>query len=276
MRCRFGPKYGGPRPRRAVGFTLIELLVVVAIIAILAALLLPALASAKVSARRVKCLGNLRQIQLGLGMYVDDNSAYPVYVNPDHDAFYHLRNYWFDDLQPYVKQLWKDDLFKCPDYRATKWSVVWNRPGDIPVPSYPERLRVKVPRIGTYGYNITGTALFFQAAYPYGVGLGGSILSPARTGVPTVFAVTPATAVKAPADMIDTGPLGFDSINFSEDDGSFVRLRHNGKHPVAFADGHMEVTRYETLYVKRTDTMLSRWNSDHLPHRELLPMALKN
>jgi len=65
----------GARHGRGRAFTLIELLVVVAVIAILAALLLPALSSAKEEARSINCRSNLKQLQLCWEMYGNDNGG---------------------------------------------------------------------------------------------------------------------------------------------------------------------------------------------------------
>jgi prepilin-type N-terminal cleavage/methylation domain-containing protein len=58
---------------KGTGFTLIELLVVIGILAVLAALILPVLSRAQGTARRTQCIGNLKQICMGVLMYADDN-----------------------------------------------------------------------------------------------------------------------------------------------------------------------------------------------------------
>ena len=92
------------------GFTLIELLVVIAIIAILAAMLLPALSQAREKARQANCQSNLKQIMLGLMMYVNDNNDF---FPPALDQ---ASNYWSDLLAPYTQQsgVLATKLFHCP------------------------------------------------------------------------------------------------------------------------------------------------------------------
>jgi prepilin-type N-terminal cleavage/methylation domain-containing protein/prepilin-type processing-associated H-X9-DG protein len=267
------------------GFTLIELLVVIAIIAILAALLLPSLSSAKQSALSAKCLNNVRQIGLGLAMYVDDHERYPVY-NFDPAAGDEMV-FWHAKLEPYVKARWTNSLFQCPAYKGT--TVDGN---EYATP------------LGSYGYNANGTQWDSSE-----LGLGGrytkKIVEGAIAGAYPGLVPIAASTVRAPSDMISLGDAhliwvpGFmlESLYERENKTTYsgmalldinsrnntqalswpgspgIRLatflRHRGRHNVTFCDGHAENLKESKLFDPDPAT-LRRWNNDHEPHADRL------
>lgn len=106
------------------GFTLIELLVVIAIIAILAAILFPVFARAREKARMISCTSNVKQLMLGVLMYMQDyDSKVPLlaYGYVGGGAWYPAthptpRLTWGDLIMPYVKNY---QLFVCPSRLIT-------------------------------------------------------------------------------------------------------------------------------------------------------------
>jgi len=94
------------------GFTLIELLVVIAIIAILASILFPVFARARENARRASCQSNLKQIALGVAMYIQDYDEKMPRTRFSATLVTPTNPYgWADMLQPYLKST---QIFQCP------------------------------------------------------------------------------------------------------------------------------------------------------------------
>ena len=137
-------------PPRATpaAFTLIELLVVVAIIAVLASLLLPALASARVAAKRAGCVSNERQLYLAWQTYIDDaDDRLPLMYSYYHDPLATLRHWpWYmsayletavyDNAALATRMIRRRSFLACPaetlraewdtrypDYGMLKWGI---------------------------------------------------------------------------------------------------------------------------------------------------------
>jgi prepilin-type N-terminal cleavage/methylation domain-containing protein/prepilin-type processing-associated H-X9-DG protein len=144
--------FSSATPHRA--FTLIELLVVIAIIAVLASLLLPALARAKMVAQRTACMSNFKQWGLAMLMYADDHDDFipreSFSLGSQMNRFDQIRDpvsadVWYNALPPYLSATRasnyffmrpafyeRNSLFQCPSARFPKnllyayFSMAWN------------------------------------------------------------------------------------------------------------------------------------------------------
>ena len=116
---------------KSADFTLIELLVVIAIIAILAAILLPALNSARERGRAASCINNLKQMSNALSLYHDDNDNYNTY-----SCFFdkgRKQDVWHTTLLPYLGvsnvsvdrsrgvNSYREEVLLCPSQPAEEY-----------------------------------------------------------------------------------------------------------------------------------------------------------
>jgi prepilin-type processing-associated H-X9-DG protein/prepilin-type N-terminal cleavage/methylation domain-containing protein len=267
----------GMQTRDRSGFTLFELLVVIAIIAILAALLLPALSSGKAKARQVQCMSNLRQIGFALRGFVNDNNVYPLRANPEYSngAYPEHKQGWMPALQ-----LTELAMPGNPTSRIsfTKWAGegVWKCPAANKPSNWPTNSHLYI----CYGYNWCGLS---RGSDTNSLGLGGHFMwDTSHSPAPPIKE----SEVANPAEMLALGDgfLGGTSIirdgvrvlqratgveDFLESTKR-SHARHRGKANVLFCDGHVESPTLQFLFEDTSDAALSRWNRDHLPHRDRL------
>ena len=235
-----------------LGFTLVELLVVISIIAVLVAVLLPSLRSAREQAKATLCLSNMRQMGLASSMYSDGNHDYfPLSAHGAQDAV------WVRTLQPYAGN---DLLYRCPTDRSTDWFDENGTPAD----------QLKNDRKSSYGVNI-----YFSP----------EVAPPLGAPDPTpLYGFVRRSQMPRPAQSVHFGEhvetQGFDAFAdhihadqwtpnlltgspTSEPRDSVALERHRKKANYTFADGHVEALAFDwtfKLNELKDKVLLNHWH----------------